>query len=131
MRIAGSLVCFVLVAGFAPAPVAAPSGADNEPRRCFASSDIRLIKFQPGSGAFVRTRSGQTLELTGSGPCLDVNDDPRVGLRPLGLDGGDFCVGDSVRLDISSRASIQRTCNVRVARVVPESEVARIPGRRS
>lgn len=130
MRLAGSLACLVLLAGFAPSPVGAPTAADGEARRCFASTDVRLVRFEPGSGAYIRTRSGQTLELAGPGPCLDVSDDPRIALRPMGLAGGDICVGDALRLDISSTASIQRTCNVRVIRTVPEGEVARIPGRR-
>lgn len=130
MRVAGSLACLILLAGFAPMKMEGQSSAREAPRRCFASTDLRLVKFEPGSGVVVRTRSGQALELSGPGPCLDVTDNPRIGLRPLGLDGADVCIGDSARLDIRSQASIERTCNVRVARIVPESEIARIPDRR-
>ena len=131
MRLAGSLACLVLLTGFAPIEAGAPPEDAASAHRCFASTDARLVKFEAGSGVYIRARTGQVLELAGPGPCLDVTDEPRIGLRPMGLPGADICVGDALRLDISSHASIRRTCNVRVGRVVPDGEVAGISGRRS
>jgi hypothetical protein len=130
MRLVGTLASLLLITGCAPTAVDAPLNADASARRCFTPSETRLIKFAPGDGVYVRTRSGEALQLTGGAACLDVANDASIGLRAVGLDGADVCIGDPAHLDIRSHAAILRTCNVRVARVVPQSEIVQLPGRR-
>lgn len=131
MRLVGTLATLLLMTGCAPTGAEAPLGAETSARRCFTPSEARLIKFEPGSGVYVRTRSGEAVLLTGPAACLDVSDNPSIGLRAMGLENADVCIGDRAHLDISSHAAILRTCNVEVARVVPQSEIARLEGRQS
>ena len=109
----------------------APLDAEPSARRCFTPSEARLIKLDPGSGAYIRTRSGPAVLVTGPAACLDVSDEPSIDLRAVGPDGADVCIGDPAHLDIRSHATILRTCNVEVARIVPQSEIARLPDRQS
>ena len=131
MRLIGTLAALLIVSGCAPTEAGAPGMADSSARRCFSPSDIRLIKLEPGDGAYVRARSGEALLLTGPAACLDVAQDASIGVRAVGLSTSDICLGDPAHLDIRSHAQVLRTCNVTVARVVPQSEIARLPGRQS
>ncbi|MCS6622781.1 hypothetical protein N0B44_07660 [Roseibacterium beibuensis] len=90
-----------------------------------------MIKFQPGDGVYVRTRTGEALQFTGPAACLDVTHEARIGLRAVGLDQADICIGDRAHLDVTSHAAGSRTCNVRLSRVVPQSEIARLADRQS
>ncbi|MBF0664389.1 MAG: hypothetical protein IR159_02390, partial [Brevundimonas sp.] len=118
------MAALLVISGCAPTGAGAPPGAEASARRCFSSSGIRLIKFEPGDGVYVRTRTGEALQLTGPAACLDVTNDASIGLRAFGLDGADICLGDPAHLDIRSHAAILRTCNVEVSRTVPQAEVA-------
>lgn len=131
MRLFATFATLLAISGCAPNGTGAPPGAETAARRCFSSSDIRLIKFQPGDGVYVRARTGEALLLTGSAACLDVKNDASIGLRAVGADGADVCLGDPAHLDIRSHAAILRTCNVQVSRVVPQSEIDRLSGRQS
>ena len=131
MRLVGTLGTLLIIAGCAPVDPGAPSGAEPSARRCFSPSEIRLIKFEPDGGVYVRTRTGEALHLTGPAACLEADNNVGVGLRAVGLDGSDVCIGDPAHLDIRSHETILRTCNVRVARVVPQSEISRLDDRRS
>lgn len=131
MRLVGTLATLLLVTGCAPMGAEAPLGAEPSARRCFTPSEARLIKLEPGSGAYVRTRGGEAVLLTGPAACLDVPGEVSIGLRPVGLETADVCIGDPAHLDIRSHATILRTCNVEVARVVPQSEIAQLEGRQS
>lgn len=130
MRLVGTLATLLIVTGCAPTGADAPLNAEASVRRCFSPSETRLIAFSPGDGVYVRTRTGEALQLTGPAACLDVTNDASIGMRALGLDGSDVCLGDPAHLDIRSHATILRTCNVRVARVVPQSEIVQLPNRR-
>lgn len=130
MRLVGTLATLLVVTGCAPMGTDASLDSESSVRRCFSPSDTRLIAFAPGDGVYVRTRTGEALQLTGPAACLDVTNDASVGLRALGLDGSDVCLGDPAHLDVRSHAAILRTCNVRVARVVPQSEISQLPNRR-
>ncbi len=130
MRLVGTLATLLLIAGCAPMDPGGPSNAGTSARRCFSPSEIRLIKFEPGDGVYVRTRTGEALQLTGPAACLDATSDTSIGLRAVGLEGADVCLGDPAHLDIRSHATILRTCNVRVDRVVPQSEIVQLSGRR-
>jgi len=131
MRLIGTFAALLVVSGCAPTGADAPGTAGVSARRCFSSSDIRLIKFEPGDGAYVRTRTGEALLLTGPAACLDVTYEASVGVRAVGLATSDICLGDPAHLDVRSHAQALRTCNVTVARVVPQSEIARLSGRQS
>jgi hypothetical protein len=131
MRSVGTLATLLLVTGCAPRGAEASLGAETSARRCFTPNEARLIKLDPASGVYVRTRSGEAVQLTGPAACLDVSDDPSIGLRAVGPENADLCIGDRAQLDIRSHAAILRTCDVEVARVVPQSEIARLPGRQS
>lgn len=131
MRLVGTLATLLIGAGCAPMGAEAPLGAESSTRRCFTPSDARLIKLDPASGVYVRTRSGEAVLLTGPAACLNVSDDPGIGLRAAGPENADLCIGDRAHLDIRSHAAILRTCDVQVARVVPQSEIARLPDRQS
>jgi len=130
MRLVGPLATLLVITGCAPVDGGAPSSAAASARRCFSPSEIRLIKFEPDDGVYVRTRTGEALQLTGPAACLDAASDSTVGLRALGLDGAEVCIGDPATLDIRSHATILRTCNVHVDRVVPQSEIVQLSGRR-
>ena len=130
MRLVGILATLLITSGCAPT---APDGALNaeaSSRRCFSPSETRLIKFEPGDGAYVRTRTGEALQLSGPAACLDVTNDASIGLRAVGLDQSDVCIGDPAHLDIRSHATPLRTCNVRLARIVPQSEIVQLEDRR-
>jgi len=131
MRLVGTLTTLLIVTGCAPIGADAPSDSVSSARRCFTPGDARLIKLDPASGAYVRTRSGEAVLLTGPAACLDVSGDPGIGLRAVGPENADVCIGDRVHLDIRSHSAILRTCDVEVARVVPQSEIARLPDRQS
>jgi hypothetical protein len=131
MRLVGTLATLLIVTGCAPVGADAPLNAEASARRCFSPSDTRLIAFAPGDGVYVRTRTGQALQLSGPAACLDVANDASIGLRAVGADGADVCLGDPAHLDIRSHATILRTCNVRVDRVVSQSEIAQLPDRQS
>lgn len=131
MRLVGTLATLLLVAGCAPMGAEAPLGAETSARRCFTPNEARLIKLDPGSGVYIRTRSGEAIQLTGPAACLDVSDDPAISLRAVGPENADVCIGDRAHLDIRSHAVGLRTCDVEVARVVPQSEIARLPDRQS
>ncbi len=131
MRLAGTLAALLVVSGCAPTDAGAPQTAGTSARRCFSSSDMRLIKFEPGAGVYVRARTGEALLLTGPAACLDVATEASIGVRAFGLDTSDVCLGDPAHLDIRSHAAILRTCDVTVSRVVPQSEIARLSGRQS
>ena len=130
MRLVGTFATLLILAGCAPVGTDAPLTAETSARRCFSPSEIRLIAFNPGDGVYVRSRSGQALQLTGAAACLDVANDASIGLRAIGLDGSDVCIGDPAHLDIRSHATILRTCNVQIARVVSQSEINQLPDRR-
>ena len=130
MRLVGTLATLLLVTGCAPNGLEASAGAEPSARRCFAPSDARLIKLD-ASGAYVRTRSGEAVFLTGPAACLSVSDEPGIALRAVGSQNADVCIGDRAHLDIRSHAAILRTCDVEVTRVVPQSEIARLPARES
>ncbi|HZW15039.1 MAG TPA: hypothetical protein VFF66_02170 [Brevundimonas sp.] len=131
MRLVGTLATLLIIGGCAPVGAESTLDAGSSSRRCFAPGEARLIKLDPASGAYVRTRSGEALQLTGSAACLDVSDEPSIGIRAVGPANADLCLGDRAHLDIRSHASILRTCDVEVARVVPQSEIARLPDRQS
>lgn len=131
MRLIATCAAALAICGCAPTGPGTTPGVETSARRCFSPSDIRLIKFQPGDGVYVRARTGEALLLTGSAACLDVTNDASIGLRALGLPSADVCLGDPAHLDIRSHAAILRTCNVTVSRVVPQSEIARLSGRQS
>lgn len=131
MRLFATFATLLAICGCAPTGPATPPGAEASARRCFSPSGVRLIKFQPGDGVYVRARTGEALLLTGSAACLDVTNDASIGLRAFGLDSADVCLGDPTHLDIRSHAAILRTCNVQVARVVPQTEIDRLSGRQS
>ncbi len=131
MRLFPAFATVLAITGCAPTGTGAPPGAEASARRCFSSSDIRLIKFEPGDGVYVRARTGEALLLTGSAACLDVTNDASIGVRAIGLDSADVCLGDPAHLDIRSHAAILRTCNVQVSRVVPQTEISRLSGRQS
>ena len=131
MRLVGTLATLLIVTGCAPIRADGPTDSGTSARRCFTPGDARLIKLDPGSGVYVRTRSGEALQLTGSAACLDVSDDPSIGIRAVGPANADLCIGDRAHLDIRSHASILRTCDVEVLRVVPQDEIARLPDRQS
>jgi hypothetical protein len=128
MRPYGLFASLLLVAGCAPM---ADGGDAASARRCFPSAGAQLIKLDPGSGAYLRVRSGEALEFTGDAACLNPSGDPTVTLRPLGPDNADVCLGDAAHLDIRSHAVPLRSCNVRLARVVPRAEIERMPDRES
>ncbi|MBW8304738.1 MAG: hypothetical protein K0M78_12555, partial [Brevundimonas sp.] len=69
------------------------SNAGPSARRCFSPTEIRLIKFEPGVGAYVRARTGEALLLTGPAACLDVTHEASIGLRARGLETSDVCLG--------------------------------------
>ena len=106
-------------------------GAEASARRCFTPSEARLIKFEPGAGAYVRTRSGEAVLLTGPSACLDGSGEASIGLRAVGAENADVCIGDPAHLDIRSHSTVLRTCNVEVARVVPQREIAQLEDRQS
>lgn len=128
MRPTAVFVSILMLSGCAPM-AESPQGGQASVRRCFSPEGARLIKLDPAAGAYVRTRSGQSLELTGLAACLDAPGDPGIALVALGPDDADVCLGDSARLRIRSQAAVERTCDVRVARVVPQDEIARMSGR--
>ena len=130
MRLVGTFATVFILAGCAPVGTDAPLTADTSSRRCFSPSETRLIAFKPGDGVYVRSRTGQALQLTGAAACLDVANDASIGLRAVGLDSSDVCIGDPAHLDIRSHSTILRTCNVQIARVVSQSEINRLPDRR-
>lgn len=131
MRLVGTLATLLLITGCAPMGAEAQLGADTSARRCFTPSEARLIKFEPGTGAYVRTRSGEAVLLTGSSACLDFSGEASIGLRAIGAENADVCIGDPAHLDIRSHSAVLRTCNVEIARTVPQSEIARLEGRQS
>lgn len=131
MRLVGTLAALLLVAGCAPMGADAPLEANASARRCFTPTEARLIKFEPGAGVYVRTRSGEALQLTGPAACLDAPGDPAISLRAVGPEGADICIGDPAHLHIRGHAVTERTCNVEVARVVPSGEIARLADRQS
>lgn len=131
MRLVGTLAALLVIAGCAPMGADASLEGEAPARRCFSPTDTRLIKFEPGVGAYVRARTGEALLLTGPAACLDVTQEASIGLRARGLDTADVCLGDPAHLDIRSHATILRTCNVVVSRVAPQSEIAQLSGRQS
>lgn len=131
MRLVGTLATLLFVTGCAPVGSEAPTGAPSGARRCFSAGEARLIKLDPGAGAYVRVDSGEALLLTGPAACLGRSGEVSIGLRPVGPENADVCIGDPAHLDIRSHATLLRTCNVQVARVVPQSEIARLSGRQS
>lgn len=131
MRQFATLATLLAICGCAPTGTGAPPGAEASARRCFSPSDMRVIKFQAGDGVYVRARTGEALLLTGSAACLDVTNEASIGVRAIGLDSADVCLGDPAHLDIRSHAALLRTCNVQVSRVVPQAEIDRLSGRQS
>jgi hypothetical protein len=131
MRLVGTLATVLILAGCVPAGADRSFSGATSARRCFSPTETRLIKFQPGEGAYVRARTGEALLLTGPAACLDVTEEASIGLRARGLEGSDVCIGDRAHLDIRSHAAIFRTCDVRVSRVAPQSEIAQLADRQS
>ena len=130
MRLVGILATVLITSGCAPTAADGPLNAEASSRRCFSPSETRLIKFEPGDGVYVRTRTGEGLLLTGPAACLDVTNDASIGMRAVGLEGSNVCIGDPGHLDIRSHATPLRTCNIRLARIVPQSEIVRLEDRR-
>lgn len=130
MRLVGTLAALLVITGCAPMEAQGPLNAEPSARRCFSPTEIRLIKFAPDDGVYVRTRTGEALLLTGSAACLGDTNNVSIGLRAFGLESADVCIGDPAHLDIRSHATVLRTCNVRIARVVPQSEIVQLPDRR-
>ncbi|NJC41514.1 hypothetical protein GGQ87_001772 [Brevundimonas alba] len=131
MRLVGTLATVLIVTGCAPMATDGAADGQGTARRCFTPAEARLIKLQPSDGAYVRVRSGEALLLTGEAACLSTPDRAEVVVRAVGLAGSDICLGDPAHLDLRSHAAILRTCNVQVARVVPQSEISRLPARQS
>lgn len=132
MRLVGLFATSLLViSGCAPTEVSGPPGSEST-RRCVSSVSMRLIAFEPGR-VYVRSRTGQALELTGEDACLSHTGNGVINVRPglVGPNTGNICVGEGARLEIAAPAIGRRTCNVQVARIVPESEIQALPSRRS
>ncbi len=129
-RTAAAVTALVLTSGFAPVPVPAAPQTAADARRCFPSEQAYLIR-RPDAGVpvYVRVRTGQTLEISTDAACVDAPGLPNVSVRPFGPEGASLCLGDDVHLDVSAPSVIARTCAASVVRVVPEQEVAGIPGR--
>lgn len=111
------------------APIEGSTGAEaSSSRQCFSPVGIRLVALGP-DGAYLRARTGEAVLMSGDAGCLTAPGDPAITLRPLGDERSDVCLGDSARLDLRGQAVIERTCNVRLVRVVSEDEVRALPHR--
>lgn len=133
MRSVGlSAPLLVLLFGCAPAQMGDAASTDGDPtRRCFSPVSTRLIAVEPGR-VYLRSRTGQALELTGEDVCLQAARHGAVSLRPaVGPATANVCVGAEARLDIVAHGSGPRACNVQVARVVPNAEIQELERRRS
>lgn len=115
----------------APAPALAPGQFSEavDSRRCFTSERAFAIS-RPGTApVYLRVLTGQTLEVATTEACVQGGPATQIRVRPLGPEDGNFCIGDSVSLDVASASVIARTCRADIVRVVPEHEVAGLPDR--
>lgn len=136
MRLVG-LVPLILLFGCAPTQAgdatSGPEASDQESsgRRCHSPVSTRLIAVEPGR-VYIRTRTGQALELTGEDVCLTGAQHGAVSLRPaVGPRTANVCIGDQAVLGVVSHGTGRRSCNVQVARVVPNEEIDQLERRRS
>lgn len=136
MRLVG-LFPLILLFGCAPTQAgdasSGPEWAAQEAsgRRCHSPVSTRLIAVEPGR-VYIRTRTGQALELTGEDVCIQAASNGAISLRPaVGPATANVCIGEEARLGIVSHGSGRRACNVTVARVVPNEEIDQLERRRS
>jgi hypothetical protein len=131
MRLVGLFATLlILTPGCAPTGAHGPPGQETS-RRCFSSVSARLVSVQP-ERVYVRTRTGQTLELSGDDACIQAAGDGAIDLRPaIGPNTGNICIGQEAHLGIASHAAGRRSCVVQVVRVVPQEEINQLPGRRT
>lgn len=133
MRRLGLIAPLAILLGCAPTQAggAPPSQEESSGRRCHSPVSTRLIAVEPGR-VYIRTRTGQALELTGEDVCIGSAQHGAVSLRPaVGPRTANVCIGDQALLGIVSHGSGRRSCNVQVARVVPNAEIDELERRRS
>ena len=133
MRRLALIAPVLFLVGYAPiqAGGSAAPAQESSGRRCHSPVSTRLIAVEPGR-VYIRTRTGQALELTGEDVCLQGARHGAVSLRPaVGPRTANICLGDRAVLGVVSHGTGRRSCNVELARVVPNAEIDELERRRS
>lgn len=123
----GAGAAILALAACAPVGEAPVYASADDPTRCFTSADVDNFRVAGASQIYVHSRRGGAFRLDAAPDCFGAAT-ATVAVEPRVDPSLSMCSGDEVRVRVTDRSAIQRTCIARVTGPITDSAVSGLPG---